>query len=164
MKIAKESVVIAVIGLADLVTTIVFIQHHGAQEANPVFRHYWEMGLLVFIAAKLVCLLGPLSVLEWARRRRPRFVSLALRSAIVGYLALYCIGVSHLNTPQAHANEVTRLVAPDSPRAMFASAAAMGGRVLADPFPDGRVVSRAYRRTAFSLRVALPVVSGSAGR
>ncbi len=106
MKIAKESLVIAAIGVADLVTTIVFIKHHGAQEANPLFRHYWEMGLAAFIIAKLICLLGPLLVLEWARKRNPRFVAGALRTAIVGYLGFYIAGYMQLNGPRAAAAEV----------------------------------------------------------
>ena len=116
MKIAKESWVIAAIGIADLVTTIIFIQHHGAQEANPVFRHYWNMGLQAFIAAKAICVAGPLFILEWARRRNPRFVSWALRTAIVCYLCLYGIGVAKLNAPAARAADVsgTEVVADQS--------------------------------------------------
>ncbi|CCW34071.1 hypothetical protein CTKA_00923 [Chthonomonas calidirosea] len=87
----------ALIGLADLGSTILFIERHGAQEANPIFRHFWEMGLGAFIVAKLVCLIGPLLVMEWARQRHPLFVTGALRIAIVGYLALYGVGVLHLN-------------------------------------------------------------------
>src|SRR5579862_1987702 len=105
MKIAKETWIIAAIGVADLVTTIVFIRHNGAQEANPLFRHYWEMGLLAFIIAKMVCLLGPLLVLEWARKSNPRFVAGALRTAIVGYLGFYVVGYMQLNGPRAAAAE-----------------------------------------------------------
>src|SRR6185295_10946005 len=97
MKIAKETWVIMAIGLADLTTTILFIKHHGAEEANPLFRKYWEMGLTAFICAKIALLIGPLSVLEWARSRRPKFVSWALRGAIVAYLVMYGIGFMRLN-------------------------------------------------------------------
>lgn len=97
MKIAKETWIILCIGLADLATTIVFIQNHGAQEANPLFRLYWEMGLTVFIMAKIAMLVGPLYVLEWARKRNPRFVDWALRGAIVAYLIMYGVGFAKLN-------------------------------------------------------------------
>jgi hypothetical protein len=106
MKIARETWIIAAIGIADLMTTIVFIRNHGAQEANPLFRHYWEMGIPAFIMAKLVCLAGPLLVLEWARRSNPRFVSRALRTAIVGYLSFYIVGYMQLNGPKAAAAEL----------------------------------------------------------
>jgi hypothetical protein len=97
MKIAKETWIILAIGLADLATTIIFIQQHGAQEANPLFKRYWEMGLAAFVAAKFALLVGPLYVLEWARPRNPRFVSWALRSAIVAYLMMYGVGYVRLN-------------------------------------------------------------------
>lgn len=106
MKLTKESWIIAAIGLADLITTIIFIREHGAQEANPLFRHYWEMGLAAFIAAKFVCLFGPLLVLEWARKRNPKFVLRALRGAIAAYLVMYGVGFMKLNSPQARAEEL----------------------------------------------------------
>ena len=96
-RIAWETWIIAAIALADLVTTIIFIQHQGAQEANPVFRRYWDMGLGAFVLAKTICVAGPLFILEWARRREPRLVTWALRVAIVGYLGLYGMGLLKLN-------------------------------------------------------------------
>ncbi|HZT44252.1 MAG TPA: DUF5658 family protein [Chthonomonadaceae bacterium] len=96
-KIAWETWIIAAIALADLVTTIIFIQNHGAQEANPVFRRYWDMGLGAFVLAKSICVVGPLFILEWARRRKPLLVTWALRVAIVGYLGLYGMGLLRLN-------------------------------------------------------------------
>src|SRR5437764_153463 len=97
MKIAKETWVIMAIGLADLATTILFIQHHGAEEANPLFKHYWKMGLAVFIGAKVALLVGPLSILEWARQHRPQFVSWALRAGIAAYLVMYGVGYVRLS-------------------------------------------------------------------
>ena len=97
MKLAKETWVILAIGLADLITTILFIKHHGAQEANPIFKWYWEMGIAAFVCAKMALLVGPLSILEWARHRSPKFVSMALRSAIAGYVLMYGVGYYRLN-------------------------------------------------------------------
>src|SRR5437763_887092 len=97
MKIAKETWIILGIGLADLATTILFIQYHGAEEANPIFRGYLEMGLAVFVCAKMALLIGPLYVLEWARPRNPHFVAWALRSAIVAYVLMYSVGYYRLN-------------------------------------------------------------------
>ncbi len=97
MKLAKETWIIMGIGVADLATTIIFIRQHGAVEANPLFKHYWEMGLVFFIAAKMALLVAPLSLLEWARLHKPRFVSYALRCAIVAYIVMYGIGFVKLN-------------------------------------------------------------------
>ena len=73
-------------------------------EANPLFRHYWEMGLPHFIAAKIALLAAPLLVLEWARRQKPKLVARALRCAIAGYVLMYGVGVARLNMPSARAS------------------------------------------------------------
>ncbi len=106
VKIAKETLIIAVLGTIDLITTIVFIQHHGAEEANPIFRVFWNIGLPAFIAAKILLTGCPLLVLEWARKRNPRFVQVGMRSAIAGYLMMYGFGYVHLNGPGADERDV----------------------------------------------------------
>ncbi len=97
MKLAKESAFIAVIGLADLVTTVVWVEYHGAAEANPIFSHYLDKGIFWFALMKLVMLAAPLVVLEWARHRRPRFTLCASRFAIGAYCCLYVAGLLHVN-------------------------------------------------------------------
>ena len=97
MKIARESIWIAIIGLADLITTVLWVRYHGAHEANPVFAHYLQMGLAWFALMKLVLLAGPIFVLEWARRKNPRFTLRAARFAIGAYCGLYIVGFLHLN-------------------------------------------------------------------
>ncbi len=106
MKIAKETVIIGVLGTIDLITTIIFIQHHGAEEANPIFRLFWNIGLPAFIAAKVLLTVCPLLVLEWARKRNPRFVQMGMRSAIAGYMMMYGFGFLHLNGPGADERDV----------------------------------------------------------
>lgn len=97
MKIAKESLLIAIIGLADLITTVMWIHFHGAEEANPVFAQLLKLGVVWFALMKLLLLVGPIYLLEWARHRRPRFTLYASRFAISAYCGLYAIGVLHLN-------------------------------------------------------------------
>lgn len=97
MRISKESVVIAVIGLADLGTTLLWVHQHGAQEANPVFAHYLSMGMAYFALMKIICLAAPIFLLEWARVRRPRFTQIASRFAICAYVVMYGIGFVRLN-------------------------------------------------------------------
>lgn len=109
MKIAKETWMIALLGTIDLITTIVFIQHHGAEEANPIFRFFWQLGIPAFITAKILLTGCPLLVLEWARKRNPRFVQRGMRSAIAGYVAVYGFGFLHLNGPGADNREVMAL-------------------------------------------------------
>ena len=116
MKIAKETWVLLSLGIADLVTTIIFIRQNGAAEANPLFSRYWEMGASAFIAAKLIMLACPLLVLEWARKRNPRFVTFALRGAIAGYVLMYGAGYMHLNGKSAFQDELARTYVAPTPQ------------------------------------------------
>ena len=108
MRISKESWIIACIGIGDLIATIFFIERHGAREANPLFHLLWNAGPIAFVGAKLLCLAGPIAILEWARRHNPAFVLSASRMVIVTYLACYGVGVASLNSPAARAAALRR--------------------------------------------------------
>jgi hypothetical protein len=97
MRMARESRWLATICALDLITTLWFVYGLGAEEANPLMRRFLDHGALTFIIAKSALVLGPLYVLEWARRRRPRFVHGALRVGIVLYIASYCGVVWRVN-------------------------------------------------------------------
>jgi hypothetical protein len=97
MKLSRESLIIFVIGIADLITTLVWVQSSGAREANPVFAHYLNMGPIMFSLMKLVMLAAPIFLLEWAWRHRPVFTMRAARFAICAYLLLYGVGFLKLN-------------------------------------------------------------------
>ena len=103
-RIAPESWIILTVGMIDLVTTLILIGTHGAREANPIFQRYLEHGVADFVLAKLALLLGPLFILEFARRQRPRFTSLASRFAIAAYLVIYVVGIARLNPQVFRAN------------------------------------------------------------
>lgn len=96
-RISIEAALIFSIGVLDLVTTMAWIGNHGADEANPIFKRYLAFGPLWFAAAKMILLLAPIFILEWARRRRPRFAKWGARAALVGYVSLYVVGVIRLN-------------------------------------------------------------------
>jgi hypothetical protein len=114
MKISKESWVIVTLGVADLVSTLVWVDHHGAREANPLFARYLEMGPLWFSLMKGVLIACPILILEWARQRRPRFTRYASRFAIAAYLGMYGVGFYRLNhetlRPQANPSPVEQAV------------------------------------------------------
>jgi hypothetical protein len=98
IKLSRESLIIFVIGIADLATTLIWVNTHGAQEANPVFAHYLAMGPVVFSLMKLVMLAAPIFLLEWARRHSPVFTRRAARFAIAAYVGLYGVGFVKLNS------------------------------------------------------------------
>ena len=97
MRVLRESWIILAIGMLDLTTTLIWVAQRGAQEANPIFRYYLELGPLWFIAMKFVCLLCPILIFEWARKHRPKVVLYGARFAIAGYLLLYLVGIARLN-------------------------------------------------------------------
>lgn len=97
MKLCKESKIVAGICLADLVSTIVFMDQHGAAEANLVMRFYLQYGMAAFIAAKCLLFLPALGIAEWYRQRNPRLITGTLRLVIVLYVGLYGVGVYSLN-------------------------------------------------------------------
>ena len=100
MKLSRESWILLVLGTADLMSTSLWIERGLAQEANPLFHYFWSQGLPAFIAAKYAFLLGPIFLLEWARRHKPRFVLWALRSGVLAYVLLYGVGVAGINSHQ----------------------------------------------------------------
>lgn len=97
MRISKESLLIALICSVDLVTTIWLIRTHNAAEANPIMRPILAHGIEAFVLVKLALCVGPLAILEYARKHRPRLVRDALRLTIILYLAMYTGGVWRYN-------------------------------------------------------------------
>lgn len=90
--VLPETTLLAVIGLADLLSTVYWIATGHAVEANPFMgRVLRTLGPWGFSILKAVLLGGPLAIAEWARRRHPRFVRWALRAAIVLYVGAYAI-------------------------------------------------------------------------
>lgn len=94
-----ETMALALIGLADLIATVLLVQGGRFSEGNPILGFYMRAGLLPFMAAKALLTLGPLAVLEILRPRSPRFITAALRVGIAAYVAVYVVGVCEINAP-----------------------------------------------------------------
>ena len=97
MKVSRGGMILTAIGMIDLMTTILLVNYREASEGNPVMAYYLHQGIPVFVIAKLVLCLGPLYLLEYARRHRPKMVMIAIRTAIAAYLCAYVGGISQLN-------------------------------------------------------------------
>lgn len=100
MRISRESVLLALICLLDMVSTAWFFKIGSVQEANPIMRFYLDAGILPFLAIKTLLFVGPIYVLELMRRNRPMFIRNLLRTAIALYLISYGIGVWQVNQSQ----------------------------------------------------------------
>src|SRR5207249_10249646 len=81
MKPRAQTVTLAAIGIADLITTLLFVGMANAAEANPLMARFLKMGPIVLIQAKLLMLLIPLVIIEMARRKNPQFVRSAVNVA-----------------------------------------------------------------------------------
>lgn len=80
------------IGTFDLLTTLMWLKI-GGLEGNPLFAGFAMHSPLRLVGAKLAFLFGPVLLLEFARRYRPRSAELGTWVAAIGYAYLY---VSHL--------------------------------------------------------------------
>lgn len=95
--ISRESWIIAAICVADLVSTLIFVHHHGAREGNPLMDFYLQKGVVPFVLAKCTMFLLPIAIIEWARRHNPDFVRRMARFAIAAYVGLYVVVVAKEN-------------------------------------------------------------------
>jgi len=95
--ISRESWIIAAICVADLVSTLIFVHHHGAREGNPLMDFYLQKGVIPFIVAKCTMFMLPIAIIEWARRHNPDFVRRMARFAIAAYIGLYVVVVAKEN-------------------------------------------------------------------
>src|SRR5579871_5090942 len=111
MGISRESMWLGILCLADMLSTVWLVRNGLATEANPILRFYMDRSLTVFVEAKSLLVIGPLIILEWTRRRRPRFVLAMLRMTIALYLGSYCAGIWRIN----HIIRTGHLVAVSSP-------------------------------------------------
>lgn len=98
-RISRESWIIATICLVDLVLTCIWIRGHSAREGNPIMNFYLQHGMPMFVASKLALIAGPLLILEWARHKRPQFVTRVARFTIAAYLGAYGIMFLRVNVP-----------------------------------------------------------------
>ena len=110
---APESFVIAALCLLDLSSTLWWVSYREATEGNPIMAYYLTHGGTIgFALAKMVLLIMPLIIAEWARQTKPRFVRAALRVGIAGYIGAYAIGVAHINGMEADGDGPTAYPAP----------------------------------------------------
>jgi hypothetical protein len=98
-RISRETWILAIICLVDLILTCVLVQGEKAQEGNPLFNYFLQCGITVFIGMKLIFITLPLLILEWARSYKPIFVRRTARLCIVAYLGMYGLLFLHVNIP-----------------------------------------------------------------
>lgn len=97
IRLAKETYILLVICLLDLLITIWLIMSERAIEGNPVMSFYLGKGWAPFIGIKIMLVVLPLSIAEWARRYHPVSVRRMLQAAILIYLGIYSIAFMQMD-------------------------------------------------------------------
>jgi len=91
MSLTKESQVLIIICLLDLLSTLALLSQGTAMEGNPLMSFYLRFGVWVFVTVKLALVFLPIFIAEWSMRYRPEFVRMMLRTAIAAYVAVYLL-------------------------------------------------------------------------
>ncbi len=87
-----------VIGLVDLVTTLVWLHQGCIVEFNPLMATVLDAGITAFIAVKVFTLCAYVIVVEWYRRHRnASFARIIGIVTVVSYLAIYTISFCSVN-------------------------------------------------------------------
>lgn len=86
--------------LLDLATTLWVLAFHSGAEGNPLMARVLAYGVGMFVIAKLALVFIPVSVLVWARRRRPVFVYRSSWIAVAAYILIYFSGSVRANSGQ----------------------------------------------------------------
>jgi hypothetical protein len=97
MRPSRETLTVAALCLADLISTLFLVRHHQAGEGNFVMDFYLQQGPLAFVAVKCLLFVPALVMAEWYRRKNPRLIVKTLRLVIVLYIAFYMAGVFQAN-------------------------------------------------------------------
>jgi hypothetical protein len=90
-KISIESIILALICLADMLSTLFFVSMGYAVEQNPIMAACLRHGPGIFILAKMASFIPFIACIEIYRRHKPTFSRNAARTAIILYLAIYVI-------------------------------------------------------------------------
>jgi hypothetical protein len=88
-----ESVVFAVICLADMFSTLHWVHQGTASEENPWLASYLQQGDMQFIAIKLLSFVPMLCFAAWYRMQQPKFIAVALRIGIAAYVLIYVVNI-----------------------------------------------------------------------
>ena len=90
--VLRESVALAVLCTADMISTLYWVRTQSAVESNPLFVGPLAHSDAAFLILKGASYLAPIAILEALRPLRPESVVRALRACLVGYVALYALG------------------------------------------------------------------------
>lgn len=95
--IRTSTAVLVTIGLFDLVSTMLWL-NQGFGEGNPLFAWLASRGTWAFVSGKVLFLVGPVLLLEYARKSHPASAEQGTWIAAGFYLLLYLSHIAQLST------------------------------------------------------------------
>jgi hypothetical protein len=82
--------------MADLITSLLWLHVASASgEGNPLFSWLASQGSVAFALGKIVFLAGPIAILEYARKFKPRTAEYGTWLATFLYLMLLSTNINH---------------------------------------------------------------------
>ena len=97
-RILTVNLVVLAIGLADLITTLVWLHTGRCIEVNPVMATVLKAGMPIFALVKLSTLAAYIYVMEWYRHNRSAtFAQLVGRITVTAYCAIYFVSFCLVN-------------------------------------------------------------------
>lgn len=78
------------LGLFDLVATILLLAM-GMAEGNPIFSRLLQLGVPIFVLSKVIFLVGPILLIEYARIDHPKSAEQATWIAFTAYAFLFVL-------------------------------------------------------------------------
>ena len=98
-RIFNWNLAVFMIGLIDLITTLVWIHNGSAIEFNPIMAWVLSFGIIAFILTKLLTISIYIFVLEWYRKRDNTTFSYNIaRFTVFAYLGIYFISFITVNS------------------------------------------------------------------
>lgn len=89
--ISAESLVLISVCLADMLSTMYYVGAGVAVEQNPIMAYFMNIGMGIFVIAKLFSFIPFIVAVEIYRRNNPLFALKAIRLAIAAYVIVFIV-------------------------------------------------------------------------
>ncbi len=97
IRILPGTALLLIVGLLDLLTTLIGLRDGCIIEANPLMNGLLVHSLAAFVSVKLLTLMAFVIVIEWYRRHSTRAASAVSVFTVSAYLLIYLICFWHVN-------------------------------------------------------------------
>ncbi len=91
------NIALVLTGVADLATTLYWLNAGLIVEANPVMAAVLNTDFHLFICVKLATLAGYVAVVQWYSRRNYRFAKLVSAFTLISYWLIYTLSFISVN-------------------------------------------------------------------